>query len=52
MSLHQTICGIEEDELGFVSIRCECGWQSGPMPDTETLIDSVMEHAFEAGACE
>lgn len=45
------------DELELVSSRhfewaaakCRCGWEVGGLPDDETLIDALMEHAYLEG---
>ena len=39
-----------EDEKGWFTARCTCRWSFGPLPDVETLIDVLMEHALYAGA--
>lgn len=41
---HITEEGIEKDGEGFVFATCHCGFQTPPMPDTETVIDTLMEH--------
>jgi hypothetical protein len=47
MSLHITSFFGEED--GWQDGRCACGWAVGPCPDDETVVDALMEHAFEMG---
>lgn len=39
----------EEDNMGFCSPTCACGWKCPPCPDWETAIDFLMQHAYEAG---
>lgn len=48
-ALHLTAGGLDSDENGFVISHCSCGWRMGPMPDEETAIDALMEHAYERG---
>lgn len=38
----------DKDEHGFYAPTCACGWTFGPVPDTETLADVLMQHAYEA----
>jgi hypothetical protein len=35
---------IEQDEMGFWSARCQCGYLSMPVPDLEILLDEMMSH--------
>lgn len=37
----------EEDD-GFYLALCTCGWRQDGLPDLETAIDFLMEHAAEA----
>ena len=30
---------------GWFHAQCLCGWTQGPFPDTETMVDALMEHA-------
>lgn len=39
----------EPDNAGFVSLTCSCGYRCPPCPDTETAVDGLMQHAYEAG---
>lgn len=36
---------IKMDDDGFETAICKCGLELGPFPDTETMIDALMEHA-------
>lgn len=38
-----------EDEEGWYTAACECGFEIDGLPDLETAVDILMEHAFEAG---
>lgn len=49
MSEHITRNGMDVDEMGFISVTCSCGEVVGPMPDPETALDVMMEHAYYAG---
>lgn len=40
----------DESDDGFFTALCYCGWERGPLPDIETMVDALMEHAFYAGA--
>lgn len=37
-----------EDDDGWLIVRCTCGFLFGPVPDNETAMDVLMEHAAEA----
>ena len=37
---------------GWFEARCMCGFRFGPLPDTETVVDVLMEHAAVAEADE
>lgn len=39
----------EEEEDGWLIPQCTCGWRFGPVPDLETLVDVLMDHAYEIG---
>lgn len=41
---------LETDETGFYTARCECGWAFGPLPDVETVVDALMDHARDIEA--
>ncbi len=41
---------LEPTDTGFFEARCECGFRVGPLPDRETLVDVLMEHAWNEGA--
>jgi len=41
---------IAEDESGFPSGRCSCGWETAGCPDDETAMNVLMEHAFRMGS--
>jgi hypothetical protein len=49
--IHQSD-GIGEDDDGFFTPRCTCGWRWGPCPDLETLVDVLMDHAAERAITE
>lgn len=38
-----------EDNMGFFTSVCACGWRCPPCPDEETRTDALMQHAYEAG---
>jgi hypothetical protein len=38
-----------EDNMGFLTAVCACGWRCPPVPDEETRTDALMQHAYEAG---
>lgn len=42
----------EKDGTGFYVPTCACGWAFGPVPDLETLVDVLMQHAYEAAVGE
>jgi hypothetical protein len=39
----------DSDDAGFFTAVCSCGWKQGPLPDVETMVDALMQHAFEMG---
>lgn len=36
-----------EDDDGFYVAKCTCGWSQNGLPDMETAIDWLMQHAQE-----
>lgn len=49
--LHATADGtLERGEDGWYEARCTCGFRNGPLPDLETTVDELMDHAWAAGA--
>lgn len=34
---------------GWFRAECSCGWEQGPFPDAETMVDALMDHAYAAG---
>ena len=49
VTIHVSENGVETDAGGMQFVRCECGWQSGPVPGVEAALDDAMQHAYEAG---
>lgn len=45
MNIHITDEGIEKLDDGFLTADCRCGWHLHPVPDLETAVDALMEHA-------
>lgn len=43
---------IEADNDGWYNPTCSCGFTFGPVPDVETAVDVLMEHAYDAGTRE
>lgn len=41
---HITVNGIDRDDAGWFSAICECGFPTGEMPDSESVVDALMEH--------
>jgi hypothetical protein len=39
---------LDEAEDGWFYPLCSCGWKTGPMPDVETAVDSLMGHVWRA----
>ncbi len=33
----------------WAAARCSCGWEIRGLPDDETLVDALMEHAWHEG---
>lgn len=52
VKFHQVDSRCVEDTRGFFTPRCECGWRWAPVPDIETLIDALMQHARKQGLLE
>jgi hypothetical protein len=44
---HHACRDVEPDDDGWFWASCTCGWTRGPLPDRETQIDSLMDHARE-----
>lgn len=40
------------DDDGWHQARCTCGWAQGPLPDLETVVDVLMQHAREMALLE
>ena len=38
---------LSPDSDGWYWARCTCGFEMGPLPDSETMTDVLMEHAAE-----
>lgn len=41
-----------EQPDGFWEPKCECGWHGGHVPDAETAVDFLMQHAREMALIE
>lgn len=37
------------DDEGWMTARCLCEWEQGPLPGPEEVVDALMTHAFEQG---
>lgn len=48
MTNHISQAGFDEDDDGFITVKCGCGAVVGPAPDNETALDMAMEHAYGA----
>jgi hypothetical protein len=48
MTQHISQEGYEVDDMDFLTVKCGCGVVIGPAPDTETMLDMAMEHAYNA----
>jgi hypothetical protein len=38
-----------DDDDGFYTATCACGWTFGPVPGFTEVADVLMEHAYEMG---
>lgn len=38
---------LEPDADGWWHARCVCGWQQGPFPDIEVVVDALMDHVAD-----
>lgn len=47
--IHQLDSESLEPVDGWLFPRCSCSWSFGPVPDMETFIDVLMEHAQRGG---
>lgn len=47
--VHMTADGTLTTEDGWYEARCSCGFTMGQLPDLETTVDVLMEHARDAG---
>lgn len=44
---HYAISGsLEPAEDGWWHARCNCGWEQGPLPDVEVVVDALMDHVM------
>lgn len=41
------LCYYPEDDDGWHHVECDCGWDSGPLPDMETAADVAGDHRVE-----
>lgn len=48
-NVHQTATGTLHPTDGWYEARCACGFRLGQLPDLETMVDVLMEHAYDAG---
>lgn len=48
-STHVTADGTLTTEDGWYEARCTCGFTMGQLPDLETTVDVLMEHAYDVG---
>lgn len=46
---HVTADGTLTTEDGWYEARCSCGFKLGQLPDLETTVDVLMEHAYDVG---
>jgi hypothetical protein len=47
MIVHATDAGtLTRESTGWYMARCICGWRMGPLPDLETTVDTLMDHAW------
>ena len=49
--MHLSVDFYENDE-GWWEPKCECGWTFGVVPDAETAVDALMQHARERALIE
>lgn len=51
MAEHYSI-GWDEDDEGFWSVACKCGFSPGMFPTVEDACDALMDHARSEGRAE
>lgn len=39
---------LDPDGDSWYRARCRCGWEQGPLPDAETVVDALMAHVADA----
>lgn len=49
MAAGHTSVDVGEDGEGFIHAECSCGFKVEGLPDDETAIDVLMDHAYEMG---
>ena len=49
---HITLTGVDIDDDGYYHATCGCGLEVTGVPALETIVDILMEHAYEAGRAE
>lgn len=53
MAVHYSVLGsLEPADDGWWHARCVCGWEQGPLPDIDTVVDALMSHAADAAFAE
>ena len=48
MAAQTHLCYYPEDDEGWHHVECECGFDSGPLPDMETAADVAGDHRIAA----